>query len=96
MIDQQAAIQIDELQQRNKWLTRSVIGLAVSLGTVSGFLSLAVACLIFLLPVLALAHQRLPGIARSCGRMLALVFGPIRSTKSKTETAGTKRPISDW
>ena len=80
MTDQQTTIRIRDLEHQNKWLARSLTVLAIVLGFVSGLIPLAILGLMVLLPVLAVIHQWLPGIARSCGQLLHLVFGPTRHT----------------
>lgn len=77
----QAATQIKNLEQQNTLLTRIVIVLVIASGSVSGLISLSFICFILIFPVLAIAHQRLPEVARNCGRLISYAFGPISSTK---------------
>ena len=68
---QPTATRVSELEKRVSLLTRIVIVQAIALAYFCRVLGIMVFAFLVLLPILAFTHQKIPALARRCGRLFA-------------------------
>ncbi|MES2788382.1 MAG: hypothetical protein V4719_02090 [Planctomycetota bacterium] len=83
---------IRELERRVDTLTYVAVVQAVGLGFLLQLVPIAALSVLFLLPILAFTHKRIPAFARRIGRLFSSVFGAARNSSDSVESPNGTLP----